>query len=389
MSLNESIASEIQKLDPSSVIELFELDSTSLGGDIFRFHNGTNKLSQNIVWQGNEYIRFPIQVTGFETSGQGQFPRPTVSVSNVMSAITTILIQYGDLIGSKFTRKRTMLKYLDAVNFPGGVNPDADPDASMADDVFYIDRKALEDRDQVHFELSSAADLQGVKIPQRVITKNICPWIYRGPECGFTGIPLYDENDNPIPAPTSPEAISMMAAWNTLQSDLAILASAQATLSTASATLTAAQKYTQEVHYEKNNSPLYYVAEYSIFGTVKAYWNDALVSLGTTYTRGAWKEFGFTDFIGSGDFYEIVKNTRDEAAVTAAQTAYNTALTNRNTAQSNVDTAQSNFDTALAAVPLDDEVYQNDICGKRLHSCKLRFGATNPLTYGGFPGVSQ
>ena len=92
MSLDEGLTSEIQKLDPSSMIELYELDATELGGDVVRFHNGTNKLAQNLVWQGNEYIRFPIHVTGFEQTGQGQFPRPIASVSNVLSAITTLLL---------------------------------------------------------------------------------------------------------------------------------------------------------------------------------------------------------------------------------------------------------------------------------------------------------
>jgi len=29
----------------------------------------------------------------------------------------------------------------------------------------------------------------------------------------------------------------------------------------------------------------------------------------------------------------------------------------------------------------------NDVCGKRLTSCKLRFGATAELPYGSFPGI--
>jgi lambda family phage minor tail protein L len=28
-----------------------------------------------------------------------------------------------------------------------------------------------------------------------------------------------------------------------------------------------------------------------------------------------------------------------------------------------------------------------DVCGKRLTSCKLRFGATSELPYGSFPGI--
>lgn len=391
MTLDEEIAAEIQKLDPSSVIELFELDSTELGGEIFRFHNGTNKLSQNIVWQGEEYIRFPIQVTGFDTSGQGQFPRPTVIVSNVMSTITTILLQYGDLLRSKFTRKRTLLKYLDAVNFPGGVNPSADDTVFIPDDIFYVDRKVSEDRDQVQFELSSAADLTGVQVPKRVIIQSVCPWEYRSAECSFTGIPLYDANDNEIPAPTGAEAIAMMAAWDSLQSAKSALTVAQAALVTAANNVTAAEQYSTETRYQdrSGNSTRNFVVSYLMSNNKRAFWNNVEVSLGTTYTQGEFVESGLDVSTNPGNFYRIVKHTRDEAALTTAIGVYDAALIARDAAQDAVDAAQVTFDAALAAVPTDDPTYRADKCGKRITSCKLRFGATNPLPFGGFPGVAR
>src|ERR1051326_8208503 len=157
----EALTSEIQKLAPSAVIELFVLDATSLGGDILRFHAGTNELRQNVVWQGETYQRYPIEASGFEFTGQGQLPRPKIRVANILSAVTTLLMNYDDLIGAKLTRKRTMAKFLDAVNFDGGVNPDADPDAEFSEDVYFVDRKSSEDRDVVEFELASSLDLVG------------------------------------------------------------------------------------------------------------------------------------------------------------------------------------------------------------------------------------
>ena len=49
----QSISSEIQKLAPSSVIELFVLDLALFGQGPVRFHAGTNALQQRVVWQGN------------------------------------------------------------------------------------------------------------------------------------------------------------------------------------------------------------------------------------------------------------------------------------------------------------------------------------------------
>lgn len=197
MTAPQSITSELQKLAPSAVIELFELDATVLGAGIYRFHAGTNELTQNVVWQGNTYTRFPVQVTGFEITGRGQLPRPTLRVSNFLSAITALLLEYEDLVGAKLTRKRTLKKFLDAVNFAGGLNPTADSTASYPDDVYYIDRKANETREVVEFELASSIDLAGVQIPRRQIIQNVCTAIYRGPECGYTGTLYFTANDQP------------------------------------------------------------------------------------------------------------------------------------------------------------------------------------------------
>lgn len=198
MSLPESIASEIQKLSPSALIELFELDLTDLGGDISRFHAGTNELSQDVIWQGDTYVKYPIQAEGFDFSSNGQIPRPKMRVSNVFGSITSLLLFYDDMLGAKVTRKRTLAKYLDAVNFTGGVNPDADDTAEFSSDIFYIDRKVSENPDAVEFELAAAIDLQGIQIPRRQVIQNVCSWKYRGAECGYVGTNYFDTSDNVV-----------------------------------------------------------------------------------------------------------------------------------------------------------------------------------------------
>lgn len=192
------IYTEIQKLAPSSIIELFQLDATSFGGDIYYFHAGTNSLKQNIVWQGNTYAAYPVQITGFEFTGKGQFPRPTMIVSNVTGIITALILAYDDLLGAKVTRKRTVAKYLDAVNFAGGVNPNADPTAAFLDDVYFIENKTNENKQFVEFELAASFDVEGVRLPRRQIIQNICPWKYRGAECGYTGSNYFNADDDTV-----------------------------------------------------------------------------------------------------------------------------------------------------------------------------------------------
>lgn len=187
-----------QRLEPGAIVELFEVDLTPFGGEVLRFHAGTNQLLANVVWQGNTYTAFPVQATGFEFNGQGQAPRPKLLVANVVGAITALVLQYQDIVGAKVTRIRTLAKYLDAVNFPGGVNPSADPSAEFPRDVFYVDRKATETNEVVEFDLAPAMDVTGVMLPRRQVVQNVCPWRYRGAECGYTATNYYDANDLPV-----------------------------------------------------------------------------------------------------------------------------------------------------------------------------------------------
>lgn len=192
------IAAEIQTLAPSAIIEMFEIDTAAVGGGIYRFHPGKNNLIADLVWQGNTYTAFPIEATGFEWNGRGQLPRPKLITSNVLGTISALVLANEDLIGCKVTRIRTLAKFLDAVNFPGGVNPTADPTAEFARDIYYVDRKGNESRDTVEFELAAALDLAGVALPRRQIIQNYCPWKYRGSECGYTGTSYFDINDTSV-----------------------------------------------------------------------------------------------------------------------------------------------------------------------------------------------
>ena len=192
-----TIQQDLQRLAPGSIVELYEIDATAIGGGVTRLHSGTNQLRSGVVWQGNLYQPFPIECRGFEFVGRGQLPRPTVQVANVTGLIGLLARQYQDLIGAKFIRRRTLVKYLDAVNFAGGVNPSADPGAYLPDDIYFVDRRSSENKVLVEFELAAAFDVSGVLLPRRYVVQNVCPWRYRGAECGYAGTAYFDANDQP------------------------------------------------------------------------------------------------------------------------------------------------------------------------------------------------
>ena len=186
MSVNASGFSSLQDINPSAIIELFTLQlSTALHGanTIYRFHAGSNlNANGKIVWAGNEYLRFPVQASGFAFQ-KGQLPRPKLVISNATGLISAILLTVNqttagnDLTGSTVTRIRTLAKFIDAVNFADGTNATADPSAEFPKEIYSIDRKSGETRESVEFELAAPTDLAGVRIPKRQATRSIFPAI--------------------------------------------------------------------------------------------------------------------------------------------------------------------------------------------------------------------
>jgi lambda family phage minor tail protein L len=189
------LATEIQSLAPSALLELYELDLRPAGGtSSLYFHAGTNGLSQPVVWQGATYQAWPIETEGFELSAKGVLPRPKVRVANVGGVMSAEVMLYDDLIGCRLIRRRVFASCLDAVNFTGG-NPNADTTSHMPDELWFVERKTVETRFFVEWELSSAFDLQGVKLPYRQVIQNTCAFVYKGAECGYTGTLYFDRND--------------------------------------------------------------------------------------------------------------------------------------------------------------------------------------------------
>jgi len=196
-----SVYEELAALAPNAIIELFQLtlDATLHGtSDAYYFHAGVNaSVTGNIVWNGNSYVRLPIQAEGFDYASSGTLPRPTLSVANLGGEISTLILLANavtpgnDLGGAKVTRIRTLKKFLDGES-------GADPHAKFPDEIWYVDRKSAETRDVVQWELASKLDMAGMMIPKRQLIANICQWQYRSSECGYTGSNYWNANDQPV-----------------------------------------------------------------------------------------------------------------------------------------------------------------------------------------------
>jgi lambda family phage minor tail protein L len=230
----KSLMYEATSLSPSSLIHLFEFDLTSVvksigsslvddgedigisfgdpdddadNANILRFHNNIKVINSYIFWQGKTYFPAPIQAEGFDISSRGTLPTPVLRITaqkeeeiEALSILRRSVHKYGDIIGAKVTRIRTFAKYLDAKNFSDISEADStqgvysspfpdeyepDPYAEFPRDVFYVERKSSENKVNLEYELSALIDVEGIKLPRRVILSQKCGFTYRGCGCFY------------------------------------------------------------------------------------------------------------------------------------------------------------------------------------------------------------
>ena len=192
---------ELNKINPSSIIELFELELTvglhiPTGNPnnldtVFRFHAGANLNNfGQVIFNGNSYQRVAVKAEGFENTSTGTIPRPTLTFSNLggITKDTTVMTMSdflnvvntvttgNDLLNAKLTRLLPLASALDNANFATGTNPFGTPSTDrLRDRIYFIDRKAVENRQIVQFELVNRLDMQNKKIPARIVTRDLFP----------------------------------------------------------------------------------------------------------------------------------------------------------------------------------------------------------------------
>lgn len=217
-----SIEGLTQKLIVDGEIQLFEIDLTNYGGEIFYVHghasfydqieNAAN-LKSDIIFQGKTYQAMPIAISGLDTRTDGKASRPRLVVGNVLNGIqggmTALALRFREFAGSKIRVITTFVKYLDAANFTGG-NPTASNDCFIQD--WRFEQMVAETDIALDFELSNPLNHSGAILPARDISP-VCAWAstgkYRGEECGYTGTAYFDNKDQPVSDP----ALDTCAGW--------------------------------------------------------------------------------------------------------------------------------------------------------------------------------
>ena len=132
-----SVLQDITKLNAGTLMIFYALDLSPCIGKFgqtttekFLWCDGVNELGSDVVWSGalpgitgyntvaaRTYTRYPIQSSGFDRTGDGTIPRPKLAIANTSGIIGALARDYNDLIGAKLVRVRTFLKYIDGINF--------------------------------------------------------------------------------------------------------------------------------------------------------------------------------------------------------------------------------------------------------------------------------
>ena len=202
--INQKVFTEILNLESTSLVDLYALyyDYQNDSQAVLYFHGGSNGLAKPIIFDGQEYIPIPVEAEGFEVLGDQGLPRPKLRVSNAGLYISSMLRKYNNLNGAKLIRRRTFVKFLDDANFPNDKNPwgEADPNAKLGDEKFFVSRKIIENKMMAEFELVSSLELENINIPSRDISARYCNWVYRGYGCryGSKSASLTDGSDRPV-----------------------------------------------------------------------------------------------------------------------------------------------------------------------------------------------
>ncbi len=199
MPINNKISKDLVDLEPTAILEFYKLyyDTVNEPDSYFPFHPCSNGIENGIILNEILHVPVAVEVEEFETNVFNRINRPKIRISNEGYIISSLLRKKNDFKFAKLERIKIFLKYIDDVNFEGGVNPYgiSQPDSEISRDTFIISQKTQENINLVEFELTAPYDLENFSIPGRLMLGRYCYWQYRGLGCNYFGPPVCQDDD--------------------------------------------------------------------------------------------------------------------------------------------------------------------------------------------------
>lgn len=148
-------------------IDLFKIDCTGIvtGNPVFRLtSNVNNDLITSVEWGGEDYLPYPCNLEGIESSVEGAFARPTFTVANLDDFFGTLSFFFDDISGAKITYIQTFECY---------VNQNLSIAASLLN--FKISHSVAHDNTLMVWELWNVLDDENLNIPLNLIHRDEFP----------------------------------------------------------------------------------------------------------------------------------------------------------------------------------------------------------------------
>lgn len=391
---------EIQGLEQASpLVIMYEIELNADGSSRVYFTRGLDDDNTAVQFydydtntQLNTYTALPVQVEGFDLSSTGPAPRPVLTIANILTTFGDALgnLNPEDLLGKKVHRRRTLEKYL--YGKPSDMGAGNTP-IEFPRQTYIIDRIESENALTISFELTSPFDVEGLVLPYRVVGHNACPWQFQGasPEkteankrgacnwhtagklmVGTTTYNVYVNEDDEYIVPSS----TSFTAWSGSGSVDGYY-STTTTLGTASGV----RRYNADGTVDTSADG----------STITNYWQATRATSTTpSDTSADWNRIRvYTTYSASDNYYAYTEDRANSYALSSAGQVWKTLKT------------QS---TGANTAPGFNGFWERgDTCGKRLQSCKNRYGF-NPISggttgkatplnqslpFGGFPGARK
>ncbi len=190
-----------------TLVEMFELDATALGGSLYRFTNSAVE-ADVVRFGGESYYPAQFEADGWAVTTRGTIPRPTVRLVPT-PALLVAASMLDDLRGAVVRRIRTLRQYLD-----DGETPDTGQ--QFPNDVYMVNRAIRRDATGIEFELTAMIDQDGKQLPARQAFRTVCthhyrvfsataspanPFDYSSATCPYSSDVYFDKNGQPTTDP--------------------------------------------------------------------------------------------------------------------------------------------------------------------------------------------
>jgi lambda family phage minor tail protein L len=149
-----------------ALVDLFCLDASALGGEVYYFSPHIFANGELISWGGQVYQRLPIGIDNNEVkASNADLPQPTLTISNVGGPLMSAIVALGDLTGAKLTHTMTYVSYLD-----GQSNPSTSE--YIGPQTWYIYQLSqLMSSQSIQYTLACVIDRPGYMFPVRQVLR--------------------------------------------------------------------------------------------------------------------------------------------------------------------------------------------------------------------------